>query len=206
MAESSLLIDPISKEYDLRERLIDLDTLYGILGLSNPEAGLDSKTALMKLQRDGLNKVTPPINLPSWMCCLLPCVKSLPKIQLYNRMCPETARVMRDGRMMVVDAADLVVGDIIFLKSDSIVPADCRIIECKDHLQVDRSYFFSENPVMECYSLGSSSASNHLFYQPDLCFMASRVITGEAKAVVIRTGDKTFWGYMCLYKRRDSFL
>ena len=52
----------------------------------------------------------------------------------------------------------------------------------------------------------SSSASNHLFYQPALCFMASRVITGEAKAVVIRTGDKTFWGYMCLYKRRDSFL
>ena len=36
--------------------------------------------------------------------------------------------------------------------------------------------------------------------------MASRVITGEAKAVVIRTGDKTFWGYMCLYKRRDSFI
>lgn len=35
------------------------------------------------------------------------------KIQLYNRMCPETARVMRDGRMMVVDAADLVVGDIV---------------------------------------------------------------------------------------------
>ena len=79
-------------------------------------------------------------------------------------MCPETARVLRDGRMMIVDAADLVVGDIvfliflyqfqIFLKPDSIVPADCRLIECKDHLQVDRSYFFSENPVMECYSLG----------------------------------------------------
>ena len=35
------------------------------------------------------------------------------RIQLYNRMCPEMARVMRDGRMMVVDAADLVVGDIV---------------------------------------------------------------------------------------------
>ena len=43
------------------------------------------------------------------------------KIQLYNRMCPETARVMRDGRMMVVDAADLVVGDIVF----SISVVDC---------------------------------------------------------------------------------
>ena len=39
------------------------------------------------------------------------------KIQLYNRMCPETARVMRDGRMMVVDAADLVVGDIVSASS-----------------------------------------------------------------------------------------
>ena len=83
------------------------------------------------------------------------------KMQLYNRMCPETARVMRDGRVMVIDAADLVVGDIvipvlydhpqIYLKADSEVPADCRLIECSDHLQVDRSYFFSENPVMECY-------------------------------------------------------
>ena len=39
------------------------------------------------------------------------------KIQLYNRMCPETARVMRDGRMMIVDAADLVVGDIVSASS-----------------------------------------------------------------------------------------
>ena len=148
-------------------------------------------------------------------------------MQLYNRMCPETARVMRDGRVMVIDAADLVVGDIvipvlfsnsqIYLKADSVVPADCRLIECSDHLQVDRSYFFSENPVMECYCTewfliaflpcsSSKTGSDHLFYQADLCFMASRVITGEAKAVVIRTGDKTFWGYMCAYKRRDSII
>ena len=82
-------------------------------------------------------------------------------MQLYNRMCPETARVMRDGRVMVIDAADLVVGDIVIpvlydhpqidLKADTEVPADCRLIECSDHLLVDRSYFFSENPVMECY-------------------------------------------------------
>ena len=83
------------------------------------------------------------------------------KMQLYNRMCPETARVMRDGRVMVIEAADLVVGDIvipvlydhsqIYLKADSVVPADCRLIECSDHLQVDRSYFFAENPGMEFY-------------------------------------------------------
>ena len=124
----------------------------------------------------------------------------------YNEMLPSTARVLRNGRVFVIDAIDLVVGDIVFLKADTVVPADCRIISCKDHLQVDRSYFFSENPVMECYYTSSAHENEHLFYQHDLCFMASRVISGEAKAVVIRTGDKTFWGHLCAYKRKDSFI
>ena len=47
MSESSYLIDPISKDYDLvwkkdyshfkRERLVDLEQLYSILGVHNPE-------------------------------------------------------------------------------------------------------------------------------------------------------------------------
>lgn len=47
MSESAYLIDPISKEYDLvrelegiqiqRERLVDLEQLYSILGVHNPE-------------------------------------------------------------------------------------------------------------------------------------------------------------------------
>ena len=87
------------------------------------EQGLTNQSALIKLQRDGLNKVTPPINIPSWMCCLLPCIKSIRKfacrplylarMQQYYKMCPTTARVIRDGRVLVIDAADLVVGDIV---------------------------------------------------------------------------------------------
>ena len=70
---------------------------------------------------------------------------------------------------------------------------------------------------MECYCLLSvpcglfirrsqPSSATHLFYQSDICFMASRVISGEAKAIVIRTGDRTFWGFTCQYKRKDSFI
>ena len=50
MSESALLIDPVSKEYDLvyeqliykeqRERLVDITTLYSILGLQDPESVL----------------------------------------------------------------------------------------------------------------------------------------------------------------------
>ena len=31
----------------------------------------------------------------------------------YNSMCPTTARVLREGRVLVLDAGDLVVGDIV---------------------------------------------------------------------------------------------
>lgn len=50
MSESALLIDPVSKEYDLvyekliykkqRERLVDITTLYSILGLQDPDSVL----------------------------------------------------------------------------------------------------------------------------------------------------------------------
>ena len=50
MSESALLIDPVLKEYDLvyekliykeqRERLVDITTLYSILGLQDPESVL----------------------------------------------------------------------------------------------------------------------------------------------------------------------
>ena len=32
-------------------------------------------------------------------------------------MCPTTARVIRDGRVLILDAADLVVGDIVVFYS-----------------------------------------------------------------------------------------
>ena len=31
----------------------------------------------------------------------------------YNSMCPSTAKVIRDGKVIVIDAVDLVVGDIV---------------------------------------------------------------------------------------------
>ena len=50
MSESALLIDPVLKEYDLvyekliykeqRERLVDITTLYSILGLQDPDSVL----------------------------------------------------------------------------------------------------------------------------------------------------------------------
>lgn len=36
-------------------------------------------------------------------------------MQQYNSMIPTTARVLRNGRVIVIDAIDLVVGDIVIV-------------------------------------------------------------------------------------------
>ena len=42
-------------------------------------------------------------------------VISIAKMKQYNEMIPTTARVLRNGRVIVIDAIDLVVGDIVLI-------------------------------------------------------------------------------------------
>lgn len=44
----------------------------------------------------------------------------------------QRARVVRDGLEREVDVADLVPGDVLVLRMGDKVPADCRILECKE--------------------------------------------------------------------------
>ena len=51
--------------------------------------------------------------------------KSLAALQ---SMTKAQAKVKRDGKLITVDSADLVVGDVIILEAGDSIPADCRII------------------------------------------------------------------------------
>ena len=48
---------------------------------------------------------------------------------LKNMSAPH-ARVIRDGAEQIIDASDLVPGDIIKLEAGDFVPADARLIQC----------------------------------------------------------------------------
>ena len=54
--------------------------------------------------------------------------KSDSLMEQFRAMVPEKASVVRDGVMKPIDTSELVVGDIIRLKSGDKIPADCRII------------------------------------------------------------------------------
>ena len=54
--------------------------------------------------------------------------KSDSLMEKFRAMVPETASVTRGGVLKAISAVDLVVGDIIRLKSGDKIPADCRVI------------------------------------------------------------------------------
>jgi len=84
------------------------------------------------------NKLTPPINCPSWACVLLPCINHLPSVKLFKLVQPHDAEVLRDSRWVFYDAPGLMVGDIVRLNEGDIVPADCTVLSLgMDHCEAD---------------------------------------------------------------------
>ena len=94
---------------------------------ANYTTGLTTSEASQR--RHYLNKVQKPINCPSWVCCLLPCINHIPSMKQFRYVQPDDAEVLRDnGRWIRYDASSLVVGDIVRLVEGDVVPADCVVI------------------------------------------------------------------------------
>jgi hypothetical protein len=91
------------------------------------------------------NIVSPPIQCPAWVCCLLPCIKYVPSMIAYRAIQPEDAEVLRDSQWIRYDATALVVGDIIRVELNDIVPADCLCIHVYHHGRRRHSHHRHDN-------------------------------------------------------------
>lgn len=88
---------------------------------------------------------------------------------------------------------ELVPGDIIQLSAGDMVPADLRVVSCKD-LFVSQSALTGEAFPVEKFSNPTASAIESPLEMSTLCFMGSNVVSGTATAVVVGTGDRTYFG------------
>jgi P-type Mg2+ transporter len=88
---------------------------------------------------------------------------------------------------------DLCIGDIVLLNAGKIVPADVRIVMAKDFF-INQSSLTGESFPCEKHSEAVATASSDLSTMDNIAFMGSSVITGTAKAVVIKTGAATEFG------------
>ncbi|MDI6742501.1 MAG: cation-transporting P-type ATPase [Smithella sp.] len=113
-------------------------------------------------------------------------------IESLKKMMTTQATVMRDGKWISLDSVDLVIGDIVRLQSGDKVPADVRLIKCRD-LQVDESALTGESvPVVKKEEV--MDPDTILADRRNMAYAGTLVTYGQARAVVVATGDNTETG------------
>ncbi|MGW4048545.1 HAD-IC family P-type ATPase [Streptomyces sp. NPDC004721] len=92
------------------------------------------------------------------------------------------------GATVTVDAGKLKPGDVIELKGDEVVPADARLL-WEDGLEVDESALTGESLPVE----KQTDPTPHAAVADRSCmvFEGTTVVAGEARAVVVDTGEST---------------
>jgi len=117
-------------------------------------------------------------------------------------MVSSTAGVLRAGmqRPREMPIADLVPGDIVYLSAGDMVPADVRLMSAKD-LFVSQAMLTGESVPLEKYSVlpvpvKPASPDRNALDLETACFMGTNVVSGAGTAVVVATGDATYFGAM----------
>jgi len=102
------------------------------------------------------------------------------------------ATVVRNGDLKEVSVEEVVPGDIVFIKASDVIPGDCLLLESKD-LFVDEAALTGETFPVE-KSIGLLPPETPLSRRTNSLFMGTHVVSGSARAVVVRTGKGTEFG------------
>ena len=101
-------------------------------------------------------------------------------LEALKRLSAPTAQVYRDGKIVKLEAENLVRGDVIRLEAGAKIPADCRLtnpmaFECDEAMLTGESL-----PIHKSDS--------------QLCYMGTTVVRGHSLAEVVETGQSTQMG------------
>ena len=123
-------------------------------------------------------------------------------VQVTATVTRRTSSKSDSSEKLEVPLADLVPGDIIHLSAGDMVPADTRLISCKD-LFVSQSALTGESmpvgkpdilPHRENRNGAGRQTTKDVLEADNLCFMGTDVMSGTATAVVVATGSQTIFG------------
>lgn len=109
--------------------------------------------------------------------------KTEKSLEALNELSSPTAKVIRDSSVKVINAEELVIGDLVILESGDRIPADCILVE--------QSSFMVDESLLTGESLGVEKSSNS---KNSSIYMGTVVLKGRAKAKVVETGMGTEMG------------
>lgn len=107
-----------------------------------------------------------------------------------KKMSAPKARVIREGREKIIDAAELVPGDLIFLEAGDFVPADSRLLQ-SNSLKTDESALTGESEPEEKSAVALGDGNISLGDRINMVYSGCSITYGTAKALVTATGMNT---------------
>jgi Mg2+-importing ATPase len=102
------------------------------------------------------------------------------------------ARVIRDGQTVEIPTTELVPGDIVSLSAGDLIPGDGRVLEANDFF-VNQALLSGEPYPIEKFNC-ELPGQTEVLSCANAVLMGTSVISGSAKALVIRTGRHTMFG------------
>ena len=115
--------------------------------------------------------------------------KAEKSLEALQKMSSHVAKVIRDGKLQVVQSRELVQGDIVILETGDYIPADLRIVEAVN--------LKSQEAAMTGESVPSEKSENTIEGDCDLgdrknmLFSSSLITYGRGKGIVVETGMNT---------------
>ncbi|XP_034187714.1 sodium/potassium-transporting ATPase subunit alpha [Osmia lignaria lignaria] len=154
--------------------------LYGLsMGLEGTGGGIEWLGVIITL-----------ICLISGICAYIQESKNTKIMESFKKMVPTFATVIRGGMKMRIATEDLVPGDLVQIRLGDKIPADIRIIECRE-LRVENSSITGESePVLRT----NYPTDENPLESSNVAFFSSFAVEGQGNAIVVATGDETMIG------------
>lgn len=110
--------------------------------------------------------------------------------------------VIRDTVSKEVNSSEIVPGDILLFKAGDMIPADCMLLE-DNELNVNEASLTGESfPVRK--QTGKIDAETVLSKRINCLWEGTNIVSGNAKALVIQTGNNTLFGNIVQSASRKS--
>lgn len=110
-----------------------------------------------------------------------------------KKMITNKMDVIRDELLSIVDVENIVPGDIVKLSSGDMIPGDVRFLDVKD-LFIDQAALTGESNPVEKFTIAKKD--EQITDISNIGFMGTNIVSGTATAIVLSTGNKTYFGNM----------
>ncbi len=116
--------------------------------------------------------------------------KAEKSLEALQKLTDHASKVIRDGKIKVIPAKELVPGDIVVLDTGDYIPADLRVIEAVN-LKAQESSLTGESVPVEKTTKTIEKTDVGIGDRTNMLFSSSLVTYGIGKGIVVQTGMNT---------------